>query len=68
MMRAWIATALLAGSWLLGLSYYDLASPWAWFLLVVAGTLLMAKAFHPTAPEFPSGDDIHAKAPGLPSG
>jgi hypothetical protein len=48
MMRAWIATALLAGSWLLGLSYYDLANPLAWTLLVAAGTLLMAGGIVPS--------------------
>jgi hypothetical protein len=42
MKRAWIATAALAGSWLLGLSYYELACPLAWLVLLAAGTLLMA--------------------------
>ena len=30
MIRLWIGTALLAGSWLLGLGYFYPANPWAW--------------------------------------
>ena len=35
MMRIWVGTALLAGSWLLGQSYYLPAHPQAWVCLVV---------------------------------
>ena len=42
MRRAWIATALLAGSWLMGLSYYELACLPAWIVLIAAGISLMA--------------------------
>ena len=41
MKRAWIAAALLAASWLLGLSYYHAASWVAWALLVGVGVVLM---------------------------
>ena len=42
MMRAWIGVALLAGSWLLGLSYFELANPPAWVFVATAGVLLLA--------------------------
>ena len=41
MKRAWIGTALLAASWLLGLSYYHQANWWAWLAAVAVGTILM---------------------------
>ncbi len=41
MMRIWIGTALLAGSWLLGQSYYLPAQPVAWVLVVAIGVLLL---------------------------
>ena len=47
MRRAWIATALLAGSWLVGLSYYEPACLPAWIVLVAAGTVLMAGLSRP---------------------
>ena len=40
-MRIWIGTALLAGSWLLGQSYYLPAQPLAWVLVVAIGVLLL---------------------------
>ena len=42
MMRAWVGLALLAGSWLLGLGYYQPADLPAWAVVVVLGTLLLA--------------------------
>ena len=44
MIRAWIGLALLAGSWLVGLSYYHAADMVLWAILVVAGTALMTTA------------------------
>ncbi len=41
MMRAWIATALLAGSWLVGLGYFESANPFAWSCLIVAAAVLL---------------------------
>ena len=41
-MRKWIATALLAGSWLLGLGYLDPANTLAWGCMLVAAVLLLA--------------------------
>ena len=43
MIRLWIGTALLAGSWLLGLDYFYPASPWAWFATVAAAVVLLGK-------------------------
>ena len=43
MIRFWIGTALLAGSWLLGLDYFYPASPWAWLAAVVAAVVLLGK-------------------------
>ena len=43
MIRLWIGTALLAGSWLLGLDYFYPASPWAWLAVVVAAVVLLGK-------------------------
>ena len=40
-MRAWLGIALLAASWLLGLSYYHQANWWAWAVAVAAGTALL---------------------------
>ena len=44
MIRLWIGTALLAGSWLLGLDYFYPASPWAWLALVAAAVVLLGQA------------------------
>ncbi len=44
MIRVWIGTGLLAGSWLLGLGYYRPANWPVWVLTIVVGTLLMARA------------------------
>ena len=41
MIRNWIATALLAGSWLFGLGYYQPASVAVWFGLLTAAVLLL---------------------------
>ena len=41
MKRAWIGTAVLAASWLLGLSYYHQASPWLWAAAVAVGAALL---------------------------
>ncbi|MBN2476864.1 MAG: hypothetical protein JXB62_19815 [Pirellulales bacterium] len=41
MMRLWMGVALLAGSWLLGLSYYYPADGLAWVLVVAFGTVLL---------------------------
>ena len=41
MMRAWFALALLAVSWLLGLTYYFPAGRLAWTIVVVAGAALL---------------------------
>ena len=62
MKRAWIATTLLAGSWLLGLSYYELACLPAWIVLVVAGTLLMAGL----SGSVPAGDKPPTRRPADP--
>ena len=35
-MRLWIGTALLAGSWLLGLDYFYPANPWGWIAVIAA--------------------------------
>ena len=42
MMRAWIAVALLAVSWLLGMTYYSPADRIAWVAVVVAGVVLLS--------------------------
>jgi hypothetical protein len=42
MTRAWIATALLAGSWLLGLGYYQPANLFAWACLVAVAAGLLS--------------------------
>lgn len=42
MMRSWLAVALLAGSWLLGLSFYTTASIPAWIGAALVGAGLMA--------------------------
>ncbi|MCH5373541.1 MAG: hypothetical protein JJ992_06160, partial [Planctomycetes bacterium] len=44
MIRGWIAVALLAASWLLGVSYFAPARPSAWFCTVAAAVLLLSKA------------------------
>jgi hypothetical protein len=41
MMRYWIGTALLAGSWLLGLNYFYPAQSVAWLAAVVVGAALL---------------------------
>jgi len=40
-MRAWVGLALLAGSWLLGLGYYQPADLSAWAAVVALGTVLL---------------------------
>ena len=42
MMRAWIGVALLAVSWLLGMTYYSPANRIAWVAVVVAGVVLLS--------------------------
>src|SRR5665648_104695 len=54
MIRFWIGTALLAGSWLLGLNYFFPANPYAWFATVAAAVVLLGNskplaASHPKA-------------------
>ncbi len=41
MIRVWIGTALLAGSWLLGLGYFQPTNWPAWVAMVVLGTLAL---------------------------
>lgn len=41
MMRAWIGMALLAVSWLLGMTYYFPANRLAWVAVVLAGAVLL---------------------------
>jgi len=43
--RFWLGIAVLASSWLFGLSYVEPADFVAWSLLIVAGTLLLAGGF-----------------------
>jgi len=52
--RAWLGIALLALSWLLGLSYYHEAAPWAWAAAVTAGTLLLIGSVR-RIPVWPTG-------------
>jgi len=40
--RPWIGIALLAASWLLGLDYYELPSPWAQAVVLVVGAWMLA--------------------------
>ena len=47
MIRLWIGTALLAGSWLLGLDYFYPANPWAWLAAVAAAVVLLGKTSKP---------------------
>ncbi len=42
-MRAWFAIAVLAGSWLLGLGYFQPASPFSWLCLVAVGVVLLSE-------------------------
>ncbi|MBU4399943.1 MAG: hypothetical protein KKE86_11485, partial [Planctomycetes bacterium] len=42
--RFWIGTALLAGSWLLGLNFFHPVNPWAWSAVVAAAVLLLGKS------------------------
>ncbi len=42
MMRGWIGIALLAGSWLLGISYFAPARPFAWFCAVATASVLLS--------------------------
>ena len=41
MIRAWIAIALLAGSWMFGLDYFCPANLWIWIALIVGATVLL---------------------------
>ncbi|MEN6367098.1 MAG: DUF4350 domain-containing protein [Thermoguttaceae bacterium] len=43
MMRFWIGTALLAGSWLFGLDYFYPANPWVWFASLAAAVALLSQ-------------------------
>jgi hypothetical protein len=43
MIRFWIGTALLAGSWLFGLDYFYPADPWAWLAAIAAAVLLLGR-------------------------
>ncbi len=45
MIRAWIAVALLAGSWMFGLDYFYQANPWIWAALVISGSALLSGSF-----------------------
>ncbi len=45
MIRAWIAVALLAGSWMFGLDYFYPANPWIWAALVIGGAALLGGSF-----------------------
>jgi hypothetical protein len=49
MMRYWIGTALLAGSWLLGLDYFYPANPHAWLAAVAAAVVLLGRPAEPLA-------------------
>ena len=41
-MRPWIGIALLGVSWLLGLDYYETASPWAQAVVLILGAWMLA--------------------------
>ena len=43
MIRFWIGTALLAGSWLFGLDYFYPANPWAWLAAIAAAVVLLGR-------------------------
>jgi hypothetical protein len=49
MIRFWIGTALLAGSWLLGLDYFYPANPYAWLAAIAAGVILLGNTKQPRA-------------------
>ena len=49
MIRFWIGTALLAGSWLLGLDYFYPANQYAWLAAIAAGVALLGNANKPLA-------------------
>ncbi len=49
MIRFWIATALLAGSWLFGLDYFYPANPCAWLAAIVVGVVLLGNTRKPLA-------------------
>ena len=53
-MRMWIANALLAGSWLLGLGYFDPANPIAWACTLVAAVILLLPTRRCACPGFGS--------------
>ncbi len=56
MIRAWIAVALLAGSWMFGLDYFYPANPWIWAALVTGATLLLGGSFKRSACRSGLGD------------
>jgi hypothetical protein len=49
MMRYWIGTALLAGSWMLGVGYFYPASPLAWLAMVLVAIVLLGQSKPPEA-------------------
>ncbi len=50
MFRFWIGTALLAGSWLLGLNYFYPVNLWAWAAALVAGVVLLGNTANVALP------------------
>ncbi|MDZ7617060.1 MAG: hypothetical protein U1E05_08650, partial [Patescibacteria group bacterium] len=58
MIRTWIAVALLAGSWLIGLRYYDTCHPASWLAVVAAGVLLLIGS----VPRLPGRRDLWVAA------
>ena len=42
MIRPWIGIALLGASWLLGLDYYEMASPWSQAALLILGAWMLS--------------------------
>ena len=60
MIRLWIAVALLAGSWLLGLDYFYPAITWAWLAAVGAAVVLMGTTLEPAKG---ADDDASEKDP-----
>ena len=57
MIRSWIATGLLAGSWLFGVGYYQPANAATWGILVAAAVILLG---HMPVPPLPRRQGIPA--------